>query len=55
MAKIRGVAGGAQIREWGYFLVYIHLRQSLKISGGNVDEEDGGYLKMRGAHVILFI
>ena len=34
----------------GIFLVHIHLRQSLKISGCNVDEEDGGYLKMGGVH-----
>ena len=31
--------------------MHIHLRQSLKISRGNVDEEDGGYLKMGGAHI----
>ena len=37
---------GAQVCKMGYLLVYIHLRQSLEISGGNVDEEDSGYLKM---------
>ena len=35
--------------------MYIHLRQSSKISGGNVDEEDGGYLKIGGAHIIINI
>ena len=25
--------------------MYIHLQQSLQISGGNVDEEDGSYIK----------
>ena len=27
---------------------YIHLRLGLKISGGNVDGDDDGYLKVRG-------
>ena len=31
-----------------FFLLYIHLCQSLKISEGNVDEEDGGYLEIGG-------
>ena len=52
MAKIRGGCWGG---KWGYFLVYIHLRQGLKISGGNVDEEDSGYLKRGGAHIIIHI
>ena len=39
--------------KWGYFLVYmyIHLGQSVKISGGNVDEEDDGYLKVEGRRI----
>ena len=35
--------------------MYVHLRQSLKISGGNVDEEDGGYLKIGEVHIIINI
>ena len=37
MAKLREVAGGAQVRRMGVFF-YIYLRQR-----GNVDEEDGGH------------
>ena len=44
---------GTQVREMGVFLVNVHLRQSLKISGDNVDEEDVIYLKMRGTHVLI--
>ena len=42
----RGCRGRPSWENVGIFLVYIHLRRSLKISGGNVNEEDGGYLKM---------
>ena len=46
MSKIKGVAGGIQVRKMKvFFLVYIHLPQNIR---GSADEEDGGYLKKRG-------
>ena len=52
------VAGGPQVKKWGYFLTYmVHYGghnmvypfvtkfENIK-SRGNVDEGDGGYLKM---------
>ena len=47
-AKISGVVGDARVRENIY--IYIPICIKVKISGGNVDEEHGGYLKMGDAY-----